>query len=160
VSNEHQAELWPLAFEELEKGSIVSAETLEHIVTVELGHKVVRGTDEYNLGVLGVVTMIRAHRPDLRVRRAGHNLRVLADDEYAGDNDRRMRAAIKNVLRTANLPVPDAEALTQVQRDEWDRAQNRATRHARALLEKEREIRAIRAALEANRLPATAKAKL
>lgn len=147
--NQQNAGFWPLDYESLRKGDVIGAATLESIASTSTGKTVVRGTDDYNLSSLRLITMIEARRPELRVRRSGHDLRILSDSEYANDNRRRTRSAVRKMLRTAALPTPDLNALTQEDRQRWDTEQARSLRHAESVALRERELRAERAMLVA-----------
>jgi hypothetical protein len=140
MTDENKAELWPLAYAELQKGDVVSAETIERIASSIVGMRVTRGTDEYGLHCMRLVDMIMAQRSDLRARRSGHNIRVLTDEEYSGDTRRRTRAGIRKILRSATLPSPDAAALTADERAQWDREQSRTLRLAESVAQREREL--------------------
>lgn len=151
ADSELQAELWPLAFDDLEKGEIISAEHIEHVATLNAGHRVVRGTDEYNLACMQLQSAIRQKRPELRTRRDRHNIRVLLDAEYAEHTTRQTVHGLRKILRASQLPAPDPEALTAQQRDAFDRSHARALRLRERVLQSERE-----AAAEAQRLAAAA----
>jgi len=140
MTDENKVELWPLPYAELQKGDVVSAETIERIASAIVGLQVARGTDDYGIQCMRLVDMIMAQRPDLRARRSGHNIRVLTDEEYSGDTRRRTRAGIRKILRSATLPSPDASALTADERAQWDREQSRTLRLAESVAQREREL--------------------
>jgi len=137
----YKAELWPLQYDALRKGDVIPAEAIERYASAAFAKRVVRGTDDFGLACMQLVGLILDHRAELRARRDGHDIRILTDVEYAADTQRRLRAGVKKVLRTATLPSPELRALSQSQRDEWDRSQARSMRHAESAAAREQDLR-------------------
>lgn len=133
-------EIFPLDFNSLRKGDVIPASKIEAI------YKVSRELRVYSAKQLQLLGMIE-RRTGFRAVVAGSDIRVLRDDEYAKHTTGRVRGAARKILLTITLREPDLSALSEEQRDDWDRADAGAQRYAAKVAEGRREIARERRAL-------------
>lgn len=106
--------LWPLDFDALQKGDVISQERIEAIYRVKFSD-----ADTYRLAVMKLVERIEAERSDLYPRTSKNTIVIMTDAEAEAYNCDRMKKHVEALQR-------DTRRRGRIERKEFDDAGRRA----------------------------------
>jgi hypothetical protein len=119
---------YPIDFDILQKGQLLTAEFLENAC----GHQ--RGTTKYEFFCMTLAQMIFAET-GFTAKRSGDDLRILTDSEAAQYNARRVEQHVRGVFqRFEMLASVDMAALAADERREYERQLLNKGRYVQALV--------------------------